>query len=266
MAQEAEATGSTSRLRSVGGLRTVAFYATVVALIGLMSAFLGDTLVFLFTSWFVGDPGPHHLHDLAFVAMLWTVLVGLAVQLYRPERRVAAIQQAVLVNVLITGSNLLTGFFFPPALILGGLLFVAFALHPAGWDVLRIRTAGPVRPLLVGLVIVASLPLMAYAAEQYTLHGSGDVHAELGHYADMITYVATIVLLGVLASVQSVGWRVPLWCAAGLAVVFGLSSILHPTLASSVGIAGGSLAVLWGIGFVLAGEGRLWRSSNAGPG
>lgn len=244
----------TGLLHHAGEPRLVTFYAIVVVLLALMAVFLGDTLVFLFTAWTVSEPGIHHLHDLALVTMLWTVVVGLLVQLYKPERRVAGIQQALLVNVVITGANVLTGFFFPPALLLGGLLLAAFTLHPAGRDVLRVRTAGSVNRPLVGLVVLVAVPLAVFAADQYTLQSSGDVHAQLGHYMDMITYSLLIVLLGLLASVKSVGWRIPLWSAAGLTGVLGVTFVLHPALASSVSPLWGGLAVLWAVGFVAAGE------------
>lgn len=245
---------STTLLRRIGGLRLVTFYTTVLTLLVLMGAFLGDTLVFLFTAWSVSEPGTHHLHDLALVAMLWTVVIGLLVQLYKPQRHIAGIQQALLVNVVITGANLLTGFFFPPALLLGGLLVAASALHPAGWGVLRARTAGPISHPLIAMIVIAGIPLAVYVADQSALQASGDVHAQLGHYADMITYSLLVLLLGLLASMKPLGWRVPLWSAAGLAGVLGTTSILHPTLASSLDPLWGELAVLWAVVFVVAGE------------
>lgn len=254
MTADTSQTRSIGLLRKAGGLRRLAFYVTVVAVLALMLVFLGDTLAFVFTAWTVGEPGVHHLHDLALVTMLWTVVLGLLVQLHEPERQVAGIQQAVLVNVVITGANVLTGFIFPPALILGGLLLVAFALHPAGRDVLRVRTAGSVSPVLVGLVVLAGIPFAVYAADQFALQASGDVHAQLDHYADMVTSSLLVLLLGLLASLKPVGWRVSLWSAAGLAGVLGATSILHPTLASGVGPSWGGLALLWAAGFVAAGE------------
>lgn len=242
------------QLQQAGGLRCVAFYLTVVTILVLMTAFLGDTLAFIFTAWMVSEPGVHHLHDLALVTMLWTVVLGLLVQLYEPKGQVAGVQQAVLVNIVITGANLLTGFIFPPALLLGGLLLVAFALHPAGRDILRVRTAGSISPVLVGLVVLAGIPIAVYAADQYALQASGDVHAQLDHYADMVTYSLLALLLGLLASVKPVGWRVSLWSAAGLVGVLGATSILHPALASSVGLVWGGLAILWAVGFIAVGE------------
>ncbi|WP_129116088.1 hypothetical protein [Halegenticoccus tardaugens] len=249
-------------LREAGGLRRVAFYVTIVTILALMTAFLGDTLAFIFTAWTVSEPGVHHLHDLTLVTILWTVVLGLLVQLYEPERRVAGIQQAVLVNIVITGSNFLTGFIFPPALILGGLLLVAFALHPAGWDVLQVRTAGSVSPVLVGLVVLAGIPFTIYAADQYALQASGDVHAQLDHYADMVTYALLVLLLGLLASAKPVGWRIPLWSAAGLVGVLGATSILHPALASSAGPIWGGLAILWAAGLIVVGEVSHRRSGD----
>jgi hypothetical protein len=164
--------------------------------------------------------------------------------------------------VVITGANLLTGFIFPPALILGGLLLVAFALHPAGWDVFGVRTAGSVSPVLVGLVFLAGIPFVVYAADQYALQASGDVHARLDHYADMVTYSLLVLLLGLLASVKPVGWRIPLWSAAGLVGVLGVTSVLHPALASSVGPLWGGIATLWAVGFAVAGEVSHRRSGD----
>lgn len=253
---------SVGLLRKAGALRLLAFYVTVVAILALMLVFLGDTLVLIFTAWTISEPSVHHLHDLALVTMLWTVVLGLLVQLYEPRGQVAGIQQAVLVNIVITGSNLLTGFIFPPALILGGLLLVAFALHPAGWDVLRVRKVGSASLVLLGLVFLAGIPFAFYAADHYALQASGDIHAQLDHYADMVTYSLLVLLLGLLASVKPVGWRISLWSAAGLVGVLGATSILHPALASSVGPLWGGLAMLWAAGFIVAGEVIYRKSLN----
>lgn len=240
--------------QQINGLREIGFYIVIITLLVLFVSFLSDTLAILVTAWFDTDPGIHYLHELAFVALLWTVLIGILVQLYKPEHQVGAIQQALLVTIIITSANILTGFFFPPALLLGGLLVVAGILHPARQNILRGQTAGRTSRLLLGLLMLAGIPLAVYAANQYALQATGDVHAQLGHYADMITYTGTILLLGLLASAKPHGWRIPLWSAAGLAIILGLSSLLHPTLASSTGVIWGTLTVLWGVGFIVAGE------------
>lgn len=71
--------------------RRFAFYAIVVAFVGLFGAITWSDLVVLFTGWFVGpetDLGPHRIHELAIAATLWAILLGMLAQVRRPETAV----------------------------------------------------------------------------------------------------------------------------------------------------------------------------------
>lgn len=161
-------------------------------------------------------------------------------QAYKPAKRIVAIQQTVLVITLIVASMVLAGNFFSSILVVVELAVAAALLHPARRDMFRVRIAGRFSPVLAGLAAVAALPLAAYAIGQFGLTGTGNEHALAGHYAGMIAYAVIVATLGLLASAKPIGWRVPLFSAAGLAAILGLASVLFPAHASSVG-------AMWGI-------------------
>jgi hypothetical protein len=65
-----------------------------------------------------------------------------------------------------------------------------------------------------------------------------------------------VVLTGLLAALQTRGWRIPAWCAGTAAIVFGLASFVFPTYLGSSGRAWGVLALIGGILFVVVAEAR----------
>ena len=252
----------------------LAFYAVVLAGIVIPITIFGPFLVFPVWGWF--DPAmtqnPHFLHELGFIGVVLVGVLGLATQLYKPAKRVAGLQQALIVFaaflVTMTGltvagdPNILgeASFF----LIIFGPAVVAALLHPAGRGVLQTRTAGRFNPILAGLAVVAAIPLAAYVANQVGLHWSGDMHAVINHYAGMIVYSGVVVALALLASFKPTGWRIPLFSAAGLAVVLGVASVLYPNMASAVGMMWGAAAIVWAVLFVVVGmtSGRGKQSSR----
>lgn len=240
---------------SLGSLRRTAFYVTVVGALGLFGVMLRDMLPLVVTAWYV-DVGPHRLHDLNFFALVWLGLVGLAVQLYRPDERVTAVAVPVLVMgpmavlALTSGSPIAM---LPVVFTVVGL--VVAALHPAGRSLVRLDRVETVDRALVALLVIAAVPLLAYAGDQivkqYTVT---DEHAILVHYGAMALLVVLILLMGTLATVRERDWRFAAWTAGTLAVYLGSSSVAFPGLASSAGPVWGGLAVIWGLVFVGAVE------------
>lgn len=53
---------------------------------------------------------------------------------------------------------------------------------------------------------------------------------------------------------NSAGWRIPLYSAAGLAIMLGVASVLYSTMPSGVGTTWGAAAIVWAVAFVVAGE------------
>jgi uncharacterized protein YndB with AHSA1/START domain len=239
----------------IENLRRLAFYLAVVAALGFFGVMLRDMLPYAVTGWYT-ELGPHRLHDLNFFTLVWLGLLGLAVQLYGPEDRVTAVVVPVLVMgplaviALTAGSPIAM---LPVIFTVVGL--VVAALHPDGRSLLSLDRVSPVDRGLVGLLVVAGGPLLAYAGtelvKQYTL---ADEHAALVHYGAMALLAVLVLLLGALATVRRRDWRFAAWGAGLLAVYLGASSFAFPQLPSSTGPFWGGLAVAWGLGFVGATE------------
>ena len=242
----------------------LAFYA--VALVGtvLPVALFGPFLAFPLWGWFdvAMTQNIHFIHELGFMGVVLVGIIGLATQLYKPAKRVAGLQQALIVFaaflVTMTGftiagdSNILVDATF--FAIIFGPAVIAALLHPTGRKLLSTRTAGRFSPIMAGLAVVAAIPLGAYIVGQFGLHWSGDAHAVINHYAGMIVYSGVLVALGLLASLKPIGWRIPLFSAAGLALVIGVAGVLYPETASSVGTMWGGAAIAWAVLFAVVGE------------
>ncbi len=239
----------------VSRLRRPAFYVVVFAALGLFVVLLREQLPLVITAWY--EPvGPHRIHDLNFFALVWLGLLGIALQLYRPGERVTA----VLLPVLVMGPLALMAVTTGSPIAMLPILFtstgvVVVALHPAGLSVVRVERIEVVDRGLLGLVIVAAIPLTGYAttelSKQYTI---GDEHAALVHYGAMALLSIMIIVLGLLATVRRRDWRFSAWCSGLLAIYLGASSMVFPGYASSVGPFWGGLSVVWGVGFVAAAE------------
>lgn len=240
---------------SLGRFHRPAFYVAVVGALALFGVLLRDMLPLVVTGWYT-DIGSHRLHDLNFFALIWLALIGLVLQLYDPADRVTAVVVPVLVMgplavlAVTTGSSIAM---LPILFTVVGL--VVAALHPAGRSILRVDRVEDVDARLLGLLVVAAVPLLAYAGDQLvTQYTVADEHAALVHYGGMAVLAVLILLFGLLAAVRRRDWRFAAWSAGVLAVYLGASSAAFPALASSAGPMWGGLAVVWGVGFVVAVE------------
>ena len=247
--------------------RGIAFYAVVLIGIAIPVAIfqIALTLPVLFPIIGQIEPAmagnPHLLHDVAFFGLIWAGLIGMIAQLYKPAKRVAGLQQTLVVFAvfLVTTAGLTvagdpSGFADVPFfLIIFGPAVLAALLHPAGRNLLRTRTAGRFSPVLAGLAVVAAIPLAAYVVGQFGLHWSGDSHAVAQHYAGMVVYSGVLVALALLSSLKPTGWRIPLFTAAGMALLLGLASVVLPEMASSVGTMWGGAAIAWAVLFAVVG-------------
>lgn len=127
---------------TLGKLRKIAFYS----LVGLLSAFLAlifwDILPSLFLGWprdgFLGSIHPrirellpHRLHIMVMNAILWGLVLGVVLQLFRPAQRLAPILQAFSFMLVFMAVDIALGEGFAgsePVLI---PLIVIALLHPA---------------------------------------------------------------------------------------------------------------------------------------
>lgn len=208
----------------------------------------------------------HRFHDVSWG--IWTaVIMGAAflVQVRRPERKVAAMQQLLVGAVaglvglalgdalsLVYGAE---GSMVVVALtVLGAVVLVAM-LHPERHAVLRLGSR--LSPVLAPFALLAAIPLTVYGLGEAQLQRAGsmaDTHVLWTHYAGMTTVALAIPVLGLLAACKTPGWRIPAWSAGTSAMLFGLASVMYPTHPSSVGLAWGAVALLGGAAFVVVAE------------
>lgn len=233
-------------------MRRIVFRAWAAFLVVVFGVgFFGLTTLVI--GWFEsleGVAGP--VTDLGYGALVGIILtLGLLVQLRAPERKIAALQQAVLViPALVIGSaiawdsqNLL------PALILLPTLAILLALHPARSEFLR--RGASVSPALFVIAVAGGIPLIAYA-----LHMGGEARDLTGppHHVQRLSTMAamaiSILLTGLLASLKTPGWRTPGRCAAAAAVVFGLASMAFPDHPGAEGRWWAGLAIAGGFLFI----------------
>jgi hypothetical protein len=243
--------------------RQVAFNswaAILVAVFGVV--FFG--LTSLVIAWFQeveGVAGP--VTDLGYGVLYGIILTtGLLVQLRGPERKIAGIQQAFLViPALLIGSAIAADSQdLVPALILVPAIGILLALHPARAEFLR-RGAAVSRTLLA-ITIIGAVPLVAYALDM------GDQARDLAgppHHVQRLSTMAAmavaIVLTGLLAALQTRGWRLPAWSAGVAALMFGLASLVFPDQRGAVGRGWGGVAIAGGVLFIAAAEWEVRRAT-----
>ena len=244
------------------GRRTTFIVLTV--LFGLGLGFGAFALLGLVGAWFgAGGREIHAVHDLAWGAH-GGLLIALPflLQAVNPERKPAVMYGAALAGLgLILGYALGGVWVFLPIPIVA--VAILWWLHPAREDILP---SGQ-RPqlLLVGLAILAAIPLVMYALDQAALQracaAAGDQHCEEFHFAGMAALALALPLVALGVSFRTRGWRIVAWLVGGAAVVFGLSGIVFPDGASSIGTTWGAVALATGVLFFgvalwASGEGR----------
>lgn len=238
----------------------VAWAAFLVVLFGVV--FFG--LTSLAIAWFgtrEGVAGP--VTEVGYGALVGIILtVGVASQLRAPERRIAGMQQAALViAALLLGSALAADAQNVEA---AAIVFVGvgilLVLHPARAEFLR-RGAGLSRPLLA-ITVIGAVPFVAYALEMGAQ--AQDLVGPPHHVQRLSTMAAmaiAIVLVGLLASLKTRGWRIPAWSAGIAAMAFGLVSAVYPDHPAAVGVGWGVAALAWSVLFIGAAE---WEARRAG--
>ncbi|MPZ24521.1 MAG: hypothetical protein GEU28_13540 [Dehalococcoidia bacterium] len=202
----------------------------------------------------------HRTHDLTFSFIFIPAVVGMLAQLRRPAQNVAGQAMAVIpalgllltaVLTFVLSSNAST--LQPPWITVGMAALIAAVLHPTWRDFFRSFSVSRVNWVMLALVIIAAVPLLAFASANIRLQGTvADIHAAPGHYGFMAAFGFTIIGVGLLASLRPDGWRLTAWVAGLLPVLLGLTSMVYPDATSSLGLAWALAAIAWGVGFVAA--------------
>lgn len=108
---------------------------------------------------------------------------------------------------------------------------------------------------MLGLVVVAAIPLLAFVATNVGLQAtSTDDHARAGHYGFMAAFGIAVIAVGLLASLRPDGWWLPAWVASLLPILLGVTSLLFPGNSSSLDAAWALAAITWGAVFIVVAE------------
>jgi hypothetical protein len=208
--------------------------------------------------------GVHQFHDIGVASLLWLMLLGLVAQFRQPRRQVAAMQQTLIVILILLGATAVgrPGTLLSPLLLPFGLAFAAAILHPVRGEIVQLGRCVD-KPVLA-LSALAAGPVLVYAAQQLRLDSSLlPLVAHGGHWTSMASLVAAILALALLTATKPLGWRVPAWSAGAAMMLFGLASFSLQHQASSVGRGWSLLAVVWGASLIGVNEIRAWLRERA---
>jgi hypothetical protein len=245
----------------ISRVRRVAFIVWVgLATVMIGIGFFG--LTSLVIAWFGSNQGvANPVTDLGYGALIGILITGgLLVQLRAPERKIAGLQQAALAALALLISDPLAGDNqnLVPGLIVLATVGIAVVLHPARREFLA---GGP--GFSAGLAAIALLcagPLLAYALSmsEQARELSGPPH-HIQRLTTMAAMAIAVGLVGVLAALQTRGWRISAWCVGAAAMVLGLSFVVFPSYRGSAGGGWGVFAVGSGLLYIVVAERRAER-------
>lgn len=234
-----------------------------------LTAMLGFGLAFPLLAWLpdetlfdlMDDVDPaaltHRLHELIVGVFSWALLLGVALQLHKPERKVAPLLAALAVPVVLSVVEIFNGnFVIADTLPLLVPILAVGLLHPTRRDLLRV---GHFEPTLAGLTALASVPWVVFALAQARLQRvdvTGDVHAEAGHWGLMAGFGILVLVWGLIGASDRPGWRITGFMAALSSMLYGLHSLLFSDVASSASAGWAIAAIIWGVIYGLAASRR----------
>ncbi len=235
-------------------IRRPAFYLLTIAFVAFLLFALRETMTMVVTAWMSGYAFPtHRVHHIMIGGTLAVFAVMVAVQLYRPAKRVGALQGAL---VFVIAASVLTAIASGLAAIGELVVFIVpvaliALLHPARRELIP-RLRGMDRRVLavagVGAIGFAALAVIEFMRHTMLV----DDHVAFGHYEFMLIAMVSIGLFGVLGALNPIGWRIPLYAASVLAILFAISSLAFPGVeqGSSLGTVGALAVILWAMALI----------------
>ncbi len=238
----------------VSRVRKPVFYLLTVAFAAFLLFALRETMTMVVTAWLGGYAFPgHRVHHIVIGGTLAVFVATVAVQLYRPTKRVGALQAAL---AFVIAAFVLTA--IASGLAAAGELLVFLVpvavialLHPARGELVP-RLEGVDRRVLA-IAGVGAIGFAALAVNEFVKHTTlADEHVAFGHYEFMLFGLVSIGLFALLGAVKPTGWRIPLYAAGVLAVLFAASSLAFPGAeqGSSLGTVGAIAVILWAIALI----------------
>ena len=226
--------------------------ALVVALASLTINFGLIDLIDGYTGYI--DQARNQVLDAGWGLVFGVILpLGLLAQLRRPERRIAGIQQTVVVALALAMAGVAGEAWRYVALAAGvaGVGAVLVALHPARATFLA---RGPhLDVVMLALAAVAAVPSLGYAgrmasAQRHDLPPSDAVSNGLHHWSVMTALALLVPLLVLLSALRTMGWRIPAISASIAAGGCAISCLLAPeSAAGSEGHAWAWAVIGWAV-------------------
>jgi len=240
---------------NVSRARWIAFYV----LAALLTLLAGAEMV---NHIFMDTNSPHLIHSAGHLVVSALVFASIAIQLWSPRRRIAGVQQLIVLSIAVAVALALSAYFteFVIAYLVIGLLLAA--LHPARGSLLKLGANASV-PMSV-VAVAGGVGFAAYALGQAAVQraiGLDPVHG--AHWSLMAAVTLIIPAVALLASARTDGWRLPAYGAAAGAILLGVSSLLVPHEPSAFSTVGALAAVAWAV--VLAAVAELrWIAKRIG--
>ncbi|WP_440769409.1 hypothetical protein [Natronorubrum sp. DTA28] len=234
--------------------RKPAFYFITAAFLAFLLFALRESMVMVGTAWTDGYAFPvHRVHHMMIGGMLTVFAATIAVQLYRPAKRVGALQAAIAFAIsafvlTVVASGLAAAgeilVFVIPVLAIA-------ALHPARRQL--VPSLERVDSRLIALAGIGAIAMATVAVGEYASHATlTNEHVTFGHFEFMLFATVSIGLFALLGALRPTGWRALVYAAAAMAVLFAAGSLAFPGVeqGSSLGTVGALAAVAWAIIFV----------------
>lgn len=198
----------------------------------------------------------HRLHDSILPIISWSLLIGVGVQLFKPQDRLAPLLMALTVPTTITLVELSTGTFViqDSALPLAIALLLVL-LHPAAKQLARLPRFDRIMAGLTLLATAAWSPFAVKMAQFQLLAPPGDTHAAMEHWNRMAFFALFVVMWGLIGASDFSGWRLVAWLAGLASVWYGLQSLLFP-VTSAADPLWAAAAIVWGVIYIAMGERR----------
>jgi hypothetical protein len=224
--------------------------------------------VFLVTGWFAsGDEQIHRVHDLGAFGVAIGLFTATPLLIVSWRRTDTALLQMLGVAAIATvmGSAVAADLPFMSYAVIVAVPLVILLAISRGWK--RYVEAGDGWDgILVAIALVASPFWVGFALSMARLQRAGpssDPHVEMHHWTGMAVMAIAMVLMGLLASLRTPGWRIVAWLTGLGSVVYGLASAVFATYpgnvvpyAGSEGSVWGALAIAWGVALIGAAEVR----------
>lgn len=219
------------------------------------------TIVFGFVN---PDQVPHAFHNPIVASLLIVLSAPPLIAIVRaPDRPIRPLVILAAVGIAALATMAMARTIDPFTLPFVVLVAVLWALAT---DRAAPFPAGVPSVAMLALSVVAAAALVPYVVSQAELQRIDRVseHAAFFHWVEMAFYATAIPLLGLLAGLRPVAYRMAGWCAAGALAILGIASLVYATYASAMPAPMGWALTAGSVVFTVVAEWEARRQQLAG--